>query len=126
MKLMAMVGLPASGKTTESRRLVDNGWVRVNKDDLRAMLHNSKWSGKNEAQVIAIRDAVIIDALKRGKSVVVDDTNFNESHIERFKQLAKEFNATFEKKFIDTPIEECISRDLARQNSVGEKVIRKM
>ncbi len=126
MKLLALQGLPASGKTTEARKLVDSGWIRVNKDDLRSMLHNSKWSSKNEAQVISIRDAIIIDSLKRNKNVVVDDTNFNKVHIESFKQLAMEYDATFEKKFIDTPIEECIARDLARPNSVGEKVIRKM
>lgn len=118
-------GLPASGKSTYARDLVkNNGYVRVNKDDLRAMLHNSKHTRGNEAQVLRIRDAIILDCLHNGRSVVVDDTNLNPIHAQAISSMAKSFNATFETKFFDTPIEECIKRDLQRPVSVGERVIR--
>lgn len=126
MKLLMLKGLPASGKTTFARTLADAGWVRVNKDDLRAMLHNSKWNKLNEKQVLEIRDLIIENSLKAGKSVVVDDTGFHESHTTRLKEIAKSFGAIFETKFFDTPLDECIKRDLKRPNSVGEQVIRKM
>ena len=126
MKILLLKGLPASGKSTYAKKLTDDGWVRVNKDDLRAMLHNGKWSKINEQQILRIRDNIIIDSLKSGKSVVVDDTNFAVKHSNRVKEIAKEYNAKFETKFFDTPVEECIKRDLKRQNSVGEKVIRQM
>lgn len=126
MKLLMLKGLPASGKTTYARELSDDGWVRVNKDDLRAMLHNSKWSKNNEQQVLQLRDAIIENSFEAGKSVVVDDTNLASKHTDKLKQLAKDFGATFETKFFDTPIDECIKRDLGRLNSVGEKVIRQM
>lgn len=119
-------GLPASGKSTYARKLADDGWTRVNKDDLRAMLHNGKWSGKNESQVLAIRDRIIRDSLALGKSVVVDDTNFAPKHKEALQTIANEFGASFETKFFDTPVEVCIERDLKRENSVGSKVIMDM
>lgn len=118
-------GLPASGKSTYARELVkNNGFVRVNKDDLRAMLHNSKHTRGNEAQVLRMRDAIILDCLYNGRSVVVDDTNLNPIHAQAISSMAKSFNAQFETKFFDTPIEECIKRDLQRPVSVGERVIR--
>jgi predicted kinase len=126
MKLLMLKGLPASGKSTYAKKLSDDGWVRVNKDDLRAMLHNGKWSKTNEQQVLKLRDEIIANSLRLGKSVVVDDTNLATKHAARLKELAKEFNATFETKFFDTSVEECIKRDLGRLNSVGEKVIRDM
>lgn len=126
MKLIMLKGLPASGKSTYARKLADGGYTRVNKDDLRAMLHNSKWSKENEKQVLYIRDEIISHALSHDKSVVVDDTNLAPKHAERLKELAKAYGATFETKFFDETVETCIKRDLDREHSVGEKVIRSM
>lgn len=124
--LLALRGLPASGKTTYARKLVDEGWVRVNKDDLRAMLNNSKWSKVNEAFVLALRDEIIIRALVNGNNVVVDDTNLDPKHLVQFESIAAEFLADFEIRFFDTPVRECIRRNELRANPVPEKVIYDM
>lgn len=126
-KLLMLKGLPASGKSTYARELAAaSKYVRVNKDDLRAMLHGGKWSKTNEAQVIRVRDSIIKDALLGGMNVVVDDTNFHESHPKTLRALAKQYNAEFVEKYFECDVEECIKRDLARPVSVGEKVIRRM
>ena len=128
MKILMLKGLPASGKSTYSKELVtkDHNWVRVNKDDLRAMMNNGEFSGKLEKQVIRTEREIAENTLKLGKNVVIDDTNFNPIHEEYFRQLAKTYKAEFEVKFFDTPLEECIKRDNKRPNGVGEAVIRKM
>lgn len=102
-------------------------YKRINKDDLRAMLDNSHWSRDNEKFVLFMRDIMIVEALKAGKHVIVDDTNFGAKHEPRLRQLAKENGAAFEiMDFTHVSIETCIERDLKRFNSVGEAVIRKM
>lgn len=125
-KLVMLRGLPASGKTTYAKQLVDKGWVRVNKDDLRAMLHNSKFSKSNEAFILSLRDEIIIRALVNGNNVVVDDTNLDPKHACQFQSIAQEFMADYEEKFFDTDIMTCIERNKNRENSVPEKVIYDM
>lgn len=130
MKLVMTKGLPGSGKSTWAKeQLKRNGnWKRVNKDELRAMLDDGHWSGSNEKFVVAIRDAIIIEALQKGISIISDDTNLDPKHEERFRYLARTYGASLviEDRFLQVPLEECIKRDLGRLNSVGAKVIRDM
>ena len=128
MKILLLRGLPASGKSTYAKELVtkDHNWVRVNKDDLRAMMNGGVFSRKLEEQIVRTERKLAEDALKIGKSVVIDDTNFNPDHEEYFRRLAKMHMVEFEVKFFDTPLEVCIERDNKRPNGVGEAVIRKM
>lgn len=130
-EIVLTTGLPASGKTTfaiEQVRANPDKWVNVNKDDLRAMLFDSQWSKGREKMVIRIRDAIVRDALANGKSVIVSDTNLDDSHLKRMKEIASEFeNVTVRvKSFTDVPLEECIRRNAARAKPVPEHVIRDM
>lgn len=128
MKVLLLRGLPASGKSTYAKELVavNHNWVRVNKDDLRAMMNNGEFSWKLEKQIVKAERELAENALKLGKNVIVDDTNFNPDHVIFFSRLAYQYGAEFEIKFFNTPLEECIKRDNKRPNGVGETVIRKM
>ena len=132
-KIIMMKGLPASGKSTwakqflRDRNFLGEKWKRVNKDDLRAMLDESRWSRENEKFVLALRDDLIVLAIVKGYNVIVDDTNYAPKHEESFREVAKRWKVGFEiKDFSDVSPEECIKRDLARPNSVGSKVIMQM
>lgn len=88
------------------------------------MLDNSKWSKGNEKFVLATRDYLITQALGDGKNVIIDDTNLNPIHEQHIQELFSHLAEIVIKDFTNIPIEECITRDLKRQNSVGERVIR--
>jgi len=122
-EVIMMRGLPASGKTTLAKIYVSDGYVRVNKDDLRTMMHGSEWSKRNEASVLFLRDQIIKDALIGGRSVVVDDTNFAPIHEETLRKIAKEFGAKFIIRDMIMSPEACILRNKNRVNPVPEKVI---
>jgi len=134
LKILMLKGLPASGKSTWAKNLVNenSNYKRINKDDLRAMLDTGKHSKTNEKFVLKTRDWLIREAILAQKSVIVDDTNFHPMHEKRLQELAKSLEAEigksiqFEVKIFDVPLEECIRRDLQRPNSVGEAVIRRM
>jgi len=132
-KVIVLRGLIASGKSTYAKQLVDTlGWKRVNKDDLRAMIDNGKWSDKNEKEILKTRDSLISRWLIEGYSVVVDDTNFAHKHIDSVKETVdlvnalKDKNIEFEILDFNTPLYECIERDSKREKPVGKKTIIKM
>lgn len=124
MKLVMMKGLQASGKSTYAKELVKReNYKRVNKDDLRAMVNDGKWSKERERDIVKIRDMMVDQWLKEKYNVVVDDTNFHRSHEANLRKIAQKHWAEFEVKYMDTDVFECIRRDAERLNGVGYKVI---
>ncbi|WP_405677107.1 AAA family ATPase [Streptomyces sp. NBC_00868] len=126
-----MTGLPASGKTTAARALqAQSGgrMRRVNLDDLRSMLdlpdpeRGRSWA--HEQTALAVQDAAVRAAVDGGFDVVVDNTHLTK-HIPKRLKAAVGGLATFVvHDFTDVPLEECLRRDAARENQVGEEIIR--
>lgn len=119
-------GLPGSGKTTAAKSLTD--YVRVNRDDIRAML-GVQYSKANEDMVREMKDHLIRQALRSGKNVVCDDTHLQPSARERVHMLAREHgNVHVEETFFDVPPEVCIERLKTRtgQAPVPEKAVKGM
>ncbi|MGR4878606.1 AAA family ATPase [Streptomyces sp. LARHCF249] len=126
-----MTGLPASGKTTAARALqaqAGGRMRRVNLDDLRSMLdlpdpeRGRSWA--HEQTVLAVQDAAVRAAVEGGFDVVVDNTHLTR-HIPKRLKAAVGGLATFVvHDFTDVPLEECLRRDAARENPVGEEIIR--
>lgn len=128
-KVIILVGLPGSGKSTWAKKLISqnpNQYKRVNKDELRLMLDNGKWSRDSEKLVLALRDTIILQALENGKHVIVDDTNLAPRHKARIEQLVKGKATVAVQDFTGASLEYCIKQDLLRTASVGEQVIRRM
>lgn len=128
-KLLALKGLPASGKSTAAKLLEAQGWVRTNKDTIRAEMFPN-YSRKDEKKVVRERNRQILEAIYNKKNVVVDDTNLNPVHIKELSNIARQNGVDFEvdDSFLDVPLWECIERDSKREGSarVGEQVIRSM
>ena len=57
-----MVGIPGSGKSTIANELVKLGWDRVNQDEMKTR---------------KVCETRMIQALEKGRSVVVDRCNFD-------------------------------------------------
>ena len=130
LKVYIYQGLPASGKSSAACEWIDKNpgeYKRVNKDLLRKMLDNSHYTKDNEKFVLHLQDMIILEALKEGKHVIVDNTNLLPAHIERIKQLVEEIaEVCIDDSFLQVPLEECIKRDLQRLDSVGKDVIMQM
>jgi hypothetical protein len=133
--ILILRGLPASGKSTFARKLIDenNGaWKRLNKDEIRAMLDNSHHSSSNEKFVERMRDFMLFEALKEGKSVVIDDTNLSDRPVERIQKVIGRYEkdtgevVKIEFKTMETSLEECLARDEMREKKVGRDVIMRM
>jgi len=121
-------GLPGSGKTTWARRQA--GAVRVNRDDLRRMLHGGPLGlGWAEVQVTIAQRALVEALLRAGVNVICDDTNLRARYVRELTDLATACGADVAvRDFTDVPIEVCIERDAGREGTerVGEEAIRGM
>ncbi len=128
-RLLITRGLPGSGKTTFARTLQPLV-TRVSRDDLRRMLHGrimlTDWA---EAQVTAVERGMVETLLRRGASVIVDDTNLRPRTVRDWSSLASGCGASFEvHDFTDVPLDECTRRDAGRAADlqVGAAAIRRL
>ena len=128
-QVIFLKGLPASGKTTWAKDMVNNDddFMRVSKDDIRKMI-GGQWSREKEILVQELEYELVLTGLQLGQSIIIDATNFNPDHELTFRALVNEFDAEFEVKEFDTPLVVCLARNARRKgrSKVPESVIIKM
>lgn len=127
-KIIMLKGLPASGKSTWAKEKIKTGnYIRISKDDIRNGMLGG-YTPKKERIVVKIRNSLIKQGIEFGKNVIVDDTNLNPTHEKAIRQIASELGVALvvNDEFLQVSPEECIDRDLKRQNSVGASVIWEM
>ena len=121
-------GLPGSGKTTWAKQ--QGGHVRVNRDELRRMLHGGPLhTGWAEIQVTLAQRAAVEALLRAGLNVICDDTNLRARVVRELAELGRSAGASVVvHDFTDVPVDECVTRDALRPDGerVGEQVIRDM
>jgi predicted kinase len=118
-------GLPGSGKTTWAKR---QRAVRVNRDELRLMLHGGRLGqGWAENQVTIAQKAQVDALLRAGVDVICDDTNLRSQTLRELAELGAAAGALVKlEDFTGVPVDVCVERDAGRPDPVGEEVIRTM
>ena len=138
-KLIFMIGLPGSGKSTLSKRMVAESVLgdkvtklaRVNKDDLRTMYHNGHFSKSNEDLIKQAEIKLIAELIMEGRDVVIDNTGNmlakNRTNMaEAVRSLVDiDLDIELNTDCVGVTPQTCIERDAQRDNPVGSKVIMK-
>ena len=127
-RLILLVGVPGSGKSTYARNKVNNGdgnIVWLSSDAIREKLYGDAACQDNPGKVFEIMQKEAVEALDKGFDVIYDATNITR------KARAGILNAVpkYVRKccvVIWAPIDICIERDKARERTVGKEVIDKM
>ncbi len=131
-RLVVMVGLPGSGKSTHARELVragDGRTKRVNRDLLRKMLDLGRFTSENEKYVFSLEKQITMDLLMKGHDVVVDDTNLDPDLQETWREIARATGAGFRIiDFTDVPLKVCMRRNRKRKGDarVPDEAIMRM
>ncbi len=126
-KIIALQGIPCSGKSTFARNLAINNpkeWVIVSRDSIRESL-GQYWVPERENLISDIEESMIYTSIMRGFNVIIDATNLNPNTILWIKDTAKNLEAELEFKSFEVDLRDAIERDKLRIRPVGEKVIRK-
>lgn len=132
LKVILCVGIPACGKSTWSKEEVrkdPEGTMRINRDDLRNMLSNYHFTDSNEKIVTELKEYALVQGLKRGRNVIIDETNLNRRNFDDVCNIVRSLNIdcmVMEKPFY-IELDEAIARDNARTGSahVSEEVVRR-
>lgn len=123
-RVIILKGLPGSGKSTWAREFVKGkkDWVIVNRDSLRNM-RGDYWIVQQEDLMTEWEDFCVKSTILAGLNVIIDATNLNQKVLNKWKNIASDNSLEAEILMFDTPLEECIRRDLGREKPVGKSVI---
>ena len=93
-------GLPCSGKSTYAEEVVKNNknTKRVSRDYYRFMFDNYSLDHSTEKLINESQKRDIIELLKKGFNVIIDNTNLKESYIKDFLQIRDTVNKNIEVK----------------------------
>ena len=127
-KVIVCCGVPASGKSTFAKKIVDENpnFCRINSDLLRLMFDNGVWSIYKAKLVSKARESLIVEALKQGRDVVVDNINGFDSFTKICKLVSTlNIDCEIKEEILYIDLKDAIERDSKRTglDHVGEKPI---
>lgn len=136
-EIVILRGVPASGKSTYSNSLVNQGYKRLNKDYIRLMLNNYSLDNSDEDTVHSIQRIGLMQLMKKRRNIVIDNTHTKQKYINDLLKDIKHnqtdlhrgsVNVDYGVKIvnIDVPLEVAIERNSKREAPVMEEVIRRM
>ena len=130
-KLFVMVGIPGSGKGTYIKgHKADNSFV-ISSDDIRKEIFGDENSQEDNGKVFNVFYGRMVKAITEFPcdEIWLDATNINRKNrrriFEELKQKHVRDLVEVTAVVMATPYETCVKRDLERDRTVGEEVIRK-
>ncbi|CAN8074735.1 unnamed protein product [Agarophyton chilense] len=100
-RMLVLVGIPGSGKSTFSKHLCEVGWARVSQDEL---------GNRRKCETKTVRH------LRDGLNVIIDRCNFDKSQRKHWIDMAKARGSACGVVVFATPLETCVQRVRTRQN----------
>lgn len=125
-------GLPASGKSTWAKKLVESNpdrWKRVNRDDLRIIYNDYVFTKLNEKLVLDIQEGAIRSILQNGFDLIIDNTHLTQKSLNAVYKILKSIgNILVMEKSFNVSIDECVRRNSLREghSNIKKDVIYNM
>ena len=126
-KLVVMVGVPGSGKTTLAKKLVEKGFHYMNADSIRLELYGNEAEQGDKKEIFELFFRRMEEIMSSGTDIVVDNTNINMRQRKPILDRALQFEyADVQLWLLDVPLDVCLQRNSARQRIVPEDIVANM
>jgi len=131
IRIIAMRGLPRSGKSTVAKRISSRfGHPIVSRDAIRLALHGKYFIAELEPDVTVLETQVLRSLAYAGhRTIIIDECNcdavYAEDKIKGYFE-GTDFSVHVEFAVIDTPVDVCVERAIATEQFYIIPVIKRM
>lgn len=126
-KLIILVGIPGSGKTTLANKITARGYTCLNADSIRQELWGDAADQREPEKVFDIFFKQLEDVLAEGKDVVIDNTNINTKQRKPIiERAAKAGYTDIQLWLLDVPLDVCLERNKKRDRAVPDDIVANM
>lgn len=122
--VVVMVGVPGSGKSTWCRARFLSTQI-VSLDKLRGQVLDDETDQSANHLVVPLQKQILAARCQMGRTSVVDSTNVLGEYRDPLLRLAERNLLLPVAVVMDTPIEDCVTRNAAREHPVPEEFVRR-